>query len=181
MGKIGQCKKCPKDSRPTRLMGDGVCAYHLAHPEDDQSKERQKKEVEKLVITERQLREFYRLQFEQRTEFCENGCGKRLTDPLELWRQKAMVCHILPKNEEAGFPSVALHPDNRWFGCWDCHTQYDRSWADAIRMPVWQTCVERFVKFMHAISVGEHRRLPEPLRDIIDASFGLAFSQSTKI
>lgn len=112
-----------------------------------------------------------RSKFGPRTEYCENQCGRRLTDPLELWRQKAMVAHILPK---AIFPSVVIHPLNRWFACLQCHHDYDdKGWLYAETMPVWTVCLERYEQFMTALKVGEHRHLPESLRTLLDNSLTL--------
>lgn len=164
---FGKCKLCPSGSPDKRLFGGGVCGYHLNNPKDDQSKEKLPKEVVKELLNEKLLRQWYEEQFQQRTEFCENCRKVRLTDPQELWRQKAMVAHILPKKL---FPSVATHPLNRWFGDLQCHTDFDRGWGHAMQMPVWDLCVERYTQFMTLISVGEHRHLPEPLRQLLDKS-----------
>lgn len=167
MSKIsfGTCPLCPKGSAQKRLYGTGVCQYHLSHPEDDQSKEKAIKEAKKLIVTEQELNAWFRTQIQQRPERCENGCNRKLV-ATEDWRLKAMVCHIVPKRI---FESVMVHPLNRWFGCHDCHTLYDRSWHDAIQMPVWPLCVERFQQFMHLLKIGELKSLPEPLRQLVDA------------
>ncbi len=38
--KFGNCKMCPQGCPQVRLYGDGVCAYHLNRPTDNQSKKR---------------------------------------------------------------------------------------------------------------------------------------------
>lgn len=166
--KFGECRLCPKGSPAKRLYGDGVCSYHLANAADDQSKKRLVKELSEMNLTpweKKVLNQFYKDQSEQVTEFCENQCGKRLF-AQETWKIKALICHIVPKRH---FRSVMVHPLNRWFGCHDCHHNYDdKGWSYAVTMPVWQVCVERFTQFMRMIKDGELQYLPDAFRVIIE-------------
>lgn len=166
--KFGHCRLCPKNSPIVRIYGDDVCAYHLAHAHDDQSKQRLEKEVTELMLTayeKKMLNKFYKEQAEQVTEFCENQCGKRLF-AQDTWRIKALICHVVPKKN---FRSVMLHPLNRWFGCHDCHHDYDdKGWTHAVTMKVWPVCVDRFREFMRLIPDAELQFLPDAFRIIIE-------------
>lgn len=168
MKKFGQCRLCPKNSPAKRLYADELCAYHLAHVEEDQSKEKLEKEITDMMLTAHEkklLHQFYREQSEQRPLYCENRCGTKLL-AKETWRLKAMVCHIVPKRD---FKSVMIHPLNRWFGCQHCHDNYDnKGWTFAVTMQVWPICLERFQQFMHMIKDDELRNLPAAFRDLIN-------------
>lgn len=93
---------------------------------------------------------------------CEN-CGRAL-NPIDNKDRRAMTCHILPKKEgHGGFPSVALHPQNKVFMCWNrgCygHGQYDNGDASTrIEMAVYQLAVERFRMFEQELTPNEHVR-----------------------
>jgi hypothetical protein len=165
--KFGQCRLCPKASPAKRLYGDDLCSYHLGNTQDDQSKVKLEKEISDLVLTPYQkklLKKFYMEQAEQVPEFCENKCGKKLF-AQDTWRIKALICHIVPKRH---FHSVMVHPANRWFGCHDCHHDYDdKGWSHAVTMPVWQVCAERFQEFMHFIKESELQYLPDAFRILL--------------
>lgn len=173
---IGPCPLCPKGTADQRLFGPivvminktpteaRVCSHHLKNPTDDHSAEKIVRV--KRVQEELNLSDWYKQQIIIRPEFCEEpGCGKRLNARPDMLH--FFICHILPKGL---FPSVATHPLNRWFGCADHHTQYDRGWSEAQKMGVWDLCVERYMQFMQSIRVGEHRHLPDSLRAILDDS-----------
>lgn len=94
---------------------------------------------------------------------CEN-CDRNLSTTISF-HPRAHICHILPKTKDGGCPSVATHPLNRWFGCLDCHTAYDRESADVVEtMRVVTVCRERVSKFYKDIAPDELRRVPEFLR-----------------
>lgn len=109
------------------------------------------------------LDEFYEEQAIKAPDRCEN-CGNPLGPTIAL-HPRGHICHIVPKKL---FESVMWHPWNRWFGCIDCHTLFDRSWSRAQLLNIWPTCVERFKKFMHQIAPEERKSLPDPLRKILD-------------
>jgi hypothetical protein len=91
---------------------------------------------------------------------CEN-CGADL-GPTKAINAAAIVCHILPKSEKNGCPSVALHPDNMWYGCIQCHTDYDNKGANhVIHMHIFNTLKERVAQFYNEIDPKERRRVPE--------------------
>lgn len=161
--KFGECPLCPPKSPQKRLYGSGVCSYHLAHPEDDQSKKKADKEATD-PSEQKLLNQFFREQASQRPKYCENQCGHLLVG-VATWQLKSQVCHILEKRH---FKSVIVHPLNRWFGCLDCHTEYDtQGWAHARTMKVWPVCVERYQQFMHLIKDTELRFLPPELREML--------------
>jgi hypothetical protein len=166
--KFGKCRLCPKDSPDKRLYGDGVCAYHLAHAADDMSKQRLEKEITEAMLTAHEkklLNQFFQEQAKIRPLYCENRCGKKLI-ASETWRLKAFICHIVPKRD---FKSVLVHPANRWFGCLDCHHDYDdKGWTFAVTMPVWPVVTERFKQFMTLIKDTEMTKLPDVFRLILE-------------
>ncbi len=127
--KFGKCRLCPADAAVKRLYGSGLCSYHLAHPADDHSKKKKAGLAEaKLIVSDQvMLREFFATAWKEMPAKCENGCGARL-QAITLTKAKFMICHIVPKEH---FKSVMVHPLNRWFGCWQCHHDYDSSWASA--------------------------------------------------
>lgn len=166
--KFGQCRLCPKGSPSVRLYGDGVCAYHLSHAQDDQSKQRLEREITEAMLSAHEkklLNQFFKEQAEQRPRYCENKCGNQLL-ARETWRLKAFVCHIVPKRD---FKSVLVHPLNRWFGCLDCHHDYDdKGWTHAVTMKVWPVILDRFKQFMHLIKDTELASLPDVFRLVLE-------------
>lgn len=168
--KFGTCRLCPKGSAEVRIYGTviteggrttGLCAYHLAHPDEDESKEKKVRTApgaHKTVL----LNKFFAEMALRLPPRCENQCGKRLIHgSIDNWMVKAQLCHIVPKRD---FESVIVHPDNIWFGCQPCHDRYDRAWSDAVTMKVWPLVVERFQRFMNLIKDTELRHLPDALR-----------------
>lgn len=94
---------------------------------------------------------------------CEN-CGKSLAGTKAI-NPAAIVAHILPKSEKSGCPSVALHPQNRWYACIQCHTDYDTKGAEFVtKMPIFVTLKERVAKFWDEIERTERRRVPTYFR-----------------
>lgn len=101
---------------------------------------------------------FFANQIANAPKCCEN-CGKPLTGTKSI-NAAAIVCHIIPKGK-AGCPSVATHPMNRWFGCGDCHTDYDNKGAKFVQnMPIFETLRERVKVFYKKIAPAERRRVP---------------------
>lgn len=106
---------------------------------------------------------YFANQIQQAPTHCEN-CGHPLAGTKAI-NAAAIVCHILPKSEQQGVPSVATHPLNRWFGCGDCHTDYDNKGATYVQsMPVFPVLKERVRQFYNDIAPGELRRVPEYFR-----------------
>lgn len=161
--KFGQCPRCPKNSPAKRLYG-GVCAYHIGHPAEDQSRQTLKEDV-KQDHESQLLKKFFAEQVLILPRRCENCDGRIIT--TAAWPKSAAVCHILPKRI---FKSVMVHPMNRWFGCINCHGDYDnKGWTFAVTMKVWPVCVERFREFMVLIKDTELRYLPNPLMEILSS------------
>ncbi len=158
--KFGQCHLCPKDSPTVRIYGIGVCAYHLAHPEDDQSKvvkKRSAPDAHKKVL----LNQFFKEMALRIPGGCEN-CGRRLPHgTIDNFKVLATMAHIVPKRH---FESVMVHPDNLWYACQECHDTYDNAWVDAVKMKVWPIVAERFKRFMNSIKDTELQFLPDALR-----------------
>lgn len=163
MGAIfGQCPLCPKKSPAKRLYG-GLCSYHLAHQGDDQSAETHPEDKTEQY-KKKLLNKFFDEQVLLIPARCEN-CGGRIV--FTAAGKKSHVCHILPKRN---FESVMVHPLNRWFGCLICHHDYDdKGWSNAVTMPIWPTCVERYKQFMGLISDQELRFLPDPFKVILNS------------
>lgn len=163
--KFGKCRLCPKLSPTKKLFADDLCAYHLQNQHDDQS------QADDVVIvggrgagkTETLSKLFFEAQVARIPRHCEN-CDKKLGShpPGGL---KSYVCHIVPKKN---FKSVMFVEANIWFGCLECHTNYDNNWKKATSMKIWPVVVERFKSFMDQITVAELRFLPPVLRQIID-------------
>lgn len=159
--KFGPCPLCPKNSPAKRLYG-GLCSFHLANPKEDSSKVKWDKPVKSHE--DKLLHKYFLEQSVLRPIYCENQCGNRLIGQ-ETWRLKAFVCHVVPKRD---FKSVMVHPLNRWFGCLDCHHDYDdKGWTHAVTMKVWPTCLERFKLFMDMIAETEVRKLPVPFLELL--------------
>jgi hypothetical protein len=164
---FGPCRLCPKGSPAKRLYADNVCSYHLGHPKEDLSKEIHEVEPVTDPHEKKLLDKFFKEQAMRRPEFCENGC-KTVLVASQTWRLKAFVCHILPKRH---FKSVIIHPANVWYGCLDCHHDYDdRGWTHAVTMKVWPLVTERFREFMALIPDNELKYLPDPFRLILNST-----------
>lgn len=168
---FGECRLCGKGP-DVRLYGDRVCAYHLGNP-DAMPAQKQLKDMVQLLDEAkpvnkkeqaRLLHAFFQEQAPLRPMFCENGCGKKLI-ARETWRLKAFCCHILPKKT---FGSVMLLPDNLWYGCLDCHHDYDdKGWSHVVTMKVWPLVAERFLRFQALIRDSELTKLPDCFRTLI--------------
>lgn len=107
---------------------------------------------------------FFANQILQIPNCCEE-CGKSLAS-LKAWKPKIIIAHILPKKKTAGgFPSVAMHPENRMFFCWDCHTNYDNLGSEyALKMNSLPIMRERFQRFKKELTQGELNRIPNHLK-----------------
>ena len=117
----------------------------------------QKVKKEKLEVKQG-LNVFFANQALQFPSHCEN-CGLPLM-PKNMWDRRKMTCHILPKSPTNGFPTVAIHPQNRIFMCCDsggyCHDKWDNGDAqDRIKMPVYNLAIERFESFKSLLTPKE--------------------------
>lgn len=102
---------------------------------------------------------YFAAQIDQAPQHCEN-CKKHLAGTKAI-NPAAIVCHILPKSPKTGVPSVALHPKNRWFGCGDCHTDYDNKGAKFVQsMAIFPVLKERVADLWQDIEPAERRRVP---------------------
>lgn len=107
--------------------------------------------------------QFFKDQLVNAPKYCEN-CKKPLAGTMAI-NPSAVVAHILPKNKTSGCPSVATHPNNRWYACGDCHTDYDNKGADFVQtMPIFPELKVRVASFYHQIDPAERRRVPVYLR-----------------
>lgn len=96
-------------------------------------------------------------------ERCEN-CNQKL-NAFNLWAKRCVSAHILPKEGEHNFPSVATHPDNIMFlgkgifsEC-NCHDLWDwRNSADRKKMPCYKIAIERTAKFYDELPPKEQVR-----------------------
>jgi len=102
---------------------------------------------------------FFVDQIKQAPKCCEE-CGKPLAGTIAI-NPAAIVAHIIPKSPTNGCPSVATHPLNRWFGCGDCHTDYDNRGAKFVKaMKVFPMLKERVALFYDEIAPAERRKVP---------------------
>lgn len=98
-------------------------------------------------------------------KYCENGCGAKLTKQGP-GGYKTHIAHIVPK-AKGKFEAVKTHPQNRWFACGDCHTNYDRKGNDfQKRMKVAPLVIERFKEFMHLLTPLDVKALPDWLYEV---------------
>lgn len=97
--------------------------------------------------------------------YCEN-CGKPL-NPGQYNNPRTIICHILPKSKKGGFNNLETHPLNRWFGCGDCHTNYDHKGQEyQAKMPVAPLIIERFLQFKDLIIDRDIIKLPDWLYSV---------------
>lgn len=113
-------------------------------------------------IYKKKLAVFFASQILQIPGNCEE-CNKSLGG-LKAWKPKIIIAHILPKRKEFGFPSVACHPQNRMFYCWDCHTDFDTKGKDhAKQLKSLPLMRERFLAFKDELTEQELARVPDYL------------------
>lgn len=87
-------------------------------------------------------------------------CWNCNADLSRLSRDEMFSCvaHVLPKSI---FPSVAMHHHNYMIlgrYC-NCHGQYDSSWENASKMPIFKEAVDRFIIMEPDIS--ERSKIPD--------------------
>jgi 5-methylcytosine-specific restriction endonuclease McrA len=155
MAKLGKCPDCPQGARDVLLIG-GKCQHH--HFNGGKVERTNMKEVAAIAKdVKKSLSAWYAEQEKQIPKLCEN-CKKRISIPAELPRKTA-ICHIVPKRN---VKSVQTHPLNRWFGCWQCHTDFDnKSEGDVASMPVAALCRARIKEFYDLIPQKERKYVPE--------------------
>lgn len=163
MAKIGKCRLCPPSCRETLLFGDQVCKHHLNGDGKDVERNVAPDLQKVKVAATKQKTEtaWYNEQIKQIPENCEN-CGKKIGKLPEGMSKRTHVCHIVPK---ASVPSVKTHPLNRWFGCWQCHNNFDKwSLKKVEAMPVVKICRVRYAEFAAEIAESERKYVPEWLQ-----------------
>lgn len=131
-------------------------ALKLKAPHSDQEKKEEKSKKKD------DLKVYYAAQALAAPSKCEN-CGRNLQATINF-HPRAHIAHIIPKTKQGGCPSIATHPQNKWFGCLDCHTFYDKSYFqhdyDIIeQMPVWPKLIERFKLFKQEIKQAEMKNV----------------------
>jgi hypothetical protein len=67
---------------------------------------------------------------------------------MDAWQQISAQAHILPKEK---YHSVKALLENRLHLCPACHTNYDSSWAKAVKMKVFALAMERLKTFLHQV------------------------------
>ena len=94
---------------------------------------------------------------------CEN-CTTDLREST-IVNPRTIVCHILAKKKGiGGFPSVAAHPMNKFYGCMRCHKGYDEQGKDFIlQMPLLETIKQRVQILLPLLTPEERNRVPEYL------------------
>ena len=91
---------------------------------------------------------------------CEE-CGNPLPKG-DTWMRRAAIAHILPKREEYGFPSVAIHPQNKIFLCIDCHTDFDnRGREHVLKMKSLPIMKERVKALLPHLTPKELNKVPD--------------------
>lgn len=81
---------------------------------------------------------------------CEN-CKKDVRYQLkseQVWIKRGTIAHIVSKKK---FVSIAVNLNNFLILCLGCHSEYDSSWAKAIKMPVFRIAKTRFKLFQNLI------------------------------
>lgn len=159
MGSFGVCPKCPKGTRAGRLYGEGVCLQHLRAPDSVEERNPAPNKLKEIAANKQTLTVWFNMQLKQSPERCEN-CNTVIVIPYNL-PKRTRVCHIVPKSS---IDSVKTHPLNRWFGCWQCHTNYDQWPAEKVAtMNVIKVCRERFAIFETEIAEDEKKYIPNYL------------------
>ena len=156
--KKGICIDCGPGSKEQYLIA-GRCEskHYWAH--------RRKVNANKPKNVAKQLQKnnnnvFFASQLLQAPKHCEN-CGDPLFNTISMFGPRSIICHIVPKRDKGGCPSVSLHPMNRWFGCVDCHNNYDNLGARyALTMAALPLIRERFDQFKNDIAPGEQKNIP---------------------
>lgn len=94
------------------------------------------------------------------TGTCQCGCGQPSQKNDDMYFRHC-CCHVFPKSEESGFPSIALHPMNcverRFWG--GCHTNMDEAGMDKwVNFADWPDIKERFHVLAPLLTEEERKR-----------------------
>lgn len=155
--KKGICVDCGPGSQPKHLISGRCNGHYWKHRHKVNSKKPQNvaKQLQKKDNSV-----FFASQFMTAPSCCEN-CGQPLRHTIQMLGHRAVICHIVPKRPKGGCPSVALHPMNRWFGCIDCHSDYDNKGSGhVLTMPILSIVRERFQQFKNDIAPAEQKNIP---------------------
>lgn len=162
MGSFGKCPVCPKNSRDVLLIG-GKCNAHYQDSKAIVIRNAAPSKLKELAENKKTMSVWFKEQLTQQPKNCEN-CNNPISIPPQL-PAKTSVCHIVPKST---IKSVKTHPWNRWFGCWQCHTNYDNWPVEKVaKMPVIKLVRERFKLFAKDINEKEHKWIPQFLKDLL--------------
>jgi hypothetical protein len=147
--KIGPCLDCPEGSALKALTA-GRCSTHYWQHRALLAKNKPANKAKQADLKEMGV--YMASQLPLIPSHCENQCGAVLTKSGP-GGYKTHIAHILPK---AKYKSVKTHPQNRWFGCGDCHTDYDKKGAALhLALPVAPLIIERFKSFMALLTDKE--------------------------
>ena len=162
MGSFGICPLCPKGSRPGLLIA-GKCNSHYQDSKAIVIRNAAPSKLKELAENKKTLSAFYKEEEKKIPPLCEN-CNKAISIPEALPKRTA-IAHIVPKRT---IKSVQTNEHNVWFGCWQCHTNYD-NWPEekVAKMPVIKIVRERFKLFAKDIIEKEHKYIPQFLNDIL--------------
>jgi hypothetical protein len=106
----------------------------------------------------KELTNFFTQMIGRMPERCEN-CLEAFGF-IPAYQVRWHIAHILPKQPDYGFPSVATEADNVMFLCVDCHANWDRkNAAERRKMPCYPIAVERVAKVYYLLSDIEQVRL----------------------
>ncbi len=149
--KKGRCIDCPEDT-PDQYLIAGRCQNHYWRHQ------RTKKAKKPKEIAKRAAKQSLSAWFDMQIMLCANkeceNCGTKIIQP-----SRTNIAHILPKSI---FKSVATHLNNRWFACWQCHSDFDNHPIEkVIHMLVVKKLQKRLQGFYQEISKTEVRRVPE--------------------
>ncbi len=96
-----------------------------------------------------ELNVFYASEALRIPDRCEN-CNQPLR-PKNVFERRAIVAHILPKSPNSGFPTIAIHPQNKMFlGTYcGCHNKWDNTDGETrATMPCYSIAIERFKTYL---------------------------------
>lgn len=157
---IGKCPKCPAGSRDVLLIG-GECYEHFKKVSNVVVRNAAPSKLKEIAANKKTLKIWYDEQIKQIPEKCEN-CGGKITIPIGL-SKRTPIAHIVPK---ASIKSVQTHDLNRWFACWQCHSNFDGWPSEKVaKMPVIKICKARFKIFVSMITDKERRYIQVYLND----------------
>ena len=152
--KTGICKDCGPDKGDQPLIA-GRCNTHYWRYRASVSKKKPSQQARKEVKKELDI--YFASEVQKIPAKCQE-CGKPFCFS-QPWMRRAAVAHILGK---AQFPSIATHPQNRWFGCLTCHTDYDNRGSQyVVTMKIFAEIRERIQPLLHLLTKEERRKVPE--------------------